>query len=157
LELGDLIDIAGVIATSVFSYLIWKATKQNAETATASYCLQKSIVRNQNEIEEALKIECRQNVFKRAVKAISKLFDILENNYCLDDLNDFHGLDLTDEELVKYFNVKEREKIKMAFNNFSELVEILSRREEGEELDLEYVYFCKDEMWELVNMIEHSV
>ena len=82
---------------------------------------------------------------------------ILENNYCLDDLNDFHGLDLTDEELVKYFNVKEREKIKMAFNNFSELVEILSRREEGEELDLEYVYFCKDEMWELVNMIEHSV
>lgn len=150
---GDWIAITGVVATGVFSYLIWKATKQGVEIAKASYRLSESIVRKQNENEEALKKEYREKVFNKAVRAASKLFDVLDNNYCLENLKELDGLGLTDKELVKYFNAEEREKIKRAFDEFSELVKILGRRKKGEALDLDYVRHCKGEMWELIKML----
>ncbi|WP_400162904.1 hypothetical protein ACAF76_008330 [Brevibacillus sp. TJ4] len=109
-----------VIITGVFSFLVWKATKQSSETAQSSYDLTREILNKQLREEQATKELYMNNIMRKAVKVqmavVSQMNGIKPE--ILAKAPRTHGL--TEVELAKYFDDFQRETIIAIWNLFEQ-------------------------------------
>lgn len=134
MQIGDWITLSGVIVTSGFNYLVWKATKANADAAKASanaaqatYELTKKLTEIQQEKEQG-DFEAIKRVQRKRVWEVVNLAYVLlvrlgdpQKTHALksDDVNFIKHYpkkpELTPEEWAKYFTKDEIEGIERAW------------------------------------------
>jgi len=109
-----------IIITAIFSYLVWKATKENAEVAKASYKLSESIVNSQKQIKQSIKEEYIRKVLNNA-KEVREILQAQKIKLNADKMkNAPKSCGLSDEQLAEYIDSTERLRISKAWEYLAE-------------------------------------
>ncbi|GEM_PF-7034817 len=120
---SEWITLVGIIVTSIFSCLVWVATKRSADVAKATLDLNKSIVDRENNKEEEYRKIMRNHVLNSLIRDSKIVHDAVISI----DEREIHRkllggipttLNVAKEELAKYFNEEEYNLITEAWGSY---------------------------------------
>ncbi|NRD81171.1 hypothetical protein HPT25_28165 [Bacillus sp. BRMEA1] len=120
----------GVLATIVFSFLLWKATKNAADTARATLELSKELYereeQRQKEFNEIRKKQLARQIWRESEKAYYAIVDV-------DPLNILNKLEsapsdlhVDKEEIIKYFP---REQVEIIFKAWDAYIDYKEQKQ----------------------------
>ena len=124
--LGVLVTAFGIMMTGIFSFLLWRATKETNSLSKANFELSKTLVEYQRSKEEGMRNQYRNQLWKKLQRLVYALmrqlnpkFDYLEIIKTHQNFNE-HGL--SDETLGFYFSEEERFLIGEVWSHFDAYV-----------------------------------
>ena len=122
--ISNVISAAGVIVTGYFSYRVLKATKATNEVAAATLALNKRLEAEERKRNESARNIVRMQILPEVLKESQLIYTILSNTdprvIYKRLLEQEYTLGIEMEDLAKYFNVDEVEKITTAWRAYED-------------------------------------
>lgn len=114
---------AGVLATSTFNFLLWKATKSAADTARETLELNKQLSeqeeKRQKEFNEIRKKQLAREIWRESEKAYKAMVDVDPLNILRKLVSAPTQLSVEKHEIIKYFSKEQSEIIFEAWDTYS--------------------------------------
>lgn len=117
-----IITFFGIVVTGIFSFLVWKATQKSNEIAKANYKLSESIIKSQENLNKAVKIECLKTVLHTAIKIESVLTSHSKNLLTKKVIELPKNSGLTKEQTAEFLDSLVKDKINDAWNSLESYI-----------------------------------
>lgn len=158
----DVITTVGVVATAGFSFLVYKATKETANVAKATYDLNRDLQKRDEERELEFNSVIKKTLTYEIISLTQESYDKMgETNASLLS-NKLHTLpptlNISAEKIGKYFTKEEAEKILYAWNNYSDFrKKYLKTRypDNTQKLLIDNIEPIKNNFKELLNLLKN--
>lgn len=117
-----IISFFGIVVTGIFSFLVWKAAQKSNEIAKANYKLSESIIKSQENLNKAVKIECLKTVLHTAIEIKSVLTSHSENLLTKKVIELPKNSGLSKEQTAEFLDISVKDKINEAWNSLENYI-----------------------------------
>lgn len=123
MSISDCITLLGVIITGLFSFLVWKATKETADVAKATYKLSEKLALNEenrsNKYRNIMRRQLVPHILKESEKVYNAVADTDASNLYLKLRNNtIETLNISMTDLAEYFSEEEVKLITKAWETY---------------------------------------